>query len=116
MVKRNFSVQGLMNIVAVHTDDTFASAESHQPVISKATVANEQATRPSSFLLDLAMKGMQFSHTYRLILPFSLNEIDFIGELETTINLFTTKPERILRHQPIDIKELFQKFFEGITP
>ncbi len=96
MIERNFAIQGLIKIVAVHADDTLASSEGRQPLIGEAAIADEEATGSSCLLFDLAVKSVQLGDAYGLALPLSLYEIRLLAELEASVDLFAPQAKRLM--------------------
>jgi hypothetical protein len=62
MVQRNFAVQGLVDVVAIHADYAFTPAECSNPLGREASVTNEKPPRPFGLLFDLAVKIVKVGH------------------------------------------------------
>lgn len=77
MVEWDFPVQSFKEIVAVHADDAFASAKGR---LARHR-ADEQTARPSSLLLNLAVKGMDFGDRPLLGPDISLRRGMFAGKV-----------------------------------
>src|ERR1700737_4175918 len=109
MIERNFAIQRLKKVVAVHTDDALASAESRQPFVGEAAIADEKATGPSCLLLDFAVKGVQVGYAHRLALPLGLNQVGLVAELEAAVDLLAARAEGVLGGGAVGVEEILGK-------
>lgn len=75
VVEGDFPIQGLVEIIAVHADDALATAECDEAIFGETTVADEQPSRPSGLLFDLAVKGMKRCDSYGLAVPLGFHEV-----------------------------------------
>ena len=114
--EREFAVEHLVEVEAVHADDALAAPEGGETVIGETAVADKEAAGPCGLLLDLAVEGVQFGDADRLAVPFGLEEVDLASELEAAVDLFAAQAKGFLRGQAECVEEAFEESLERITP
>ena len=85
------------------------------PSSLKPLLLTKRAARPRRLLLDLTVKGVQFSDAYRVPLPFGCQKIDVTAKLEAAIDLFPAKAERFLRRQSEGVEQVLEKCLVCVT-
>ena len=99
-------MQRFIQVDAIHANNALTSSESGKTFRRKTTVADEQASCPGGFLLNLSVEDVKVSYAGLLPLPLRLDEIGSACKLKAALNLLPSKAKWIARIQPISIKKL----------
>lgn len=81
------SLQGFLEVEAIHADGALAFAECNQAVLGKSAVADKEAARPRGFLVELAVEGVELARAARRPLPFGFLQIRVGSEEEAAVYL-----------------------------
>ena len=100
-VERDFPVQHLVEVEAIHADDALATTERDEAVIGEAAVADEETSGPGRLLLDLAVEGVQLGDADGLAMPFGFEQVGLASELEAAVDLLAAKTKGSFAARPI---------------
>ena len=88
LVDRNAAVKRIVKIAPLDTDYPLTPAKREQPFVGETLEADENAARPTGFLVQLAMKSMEFSRAYPAVEPLRFDQVGLAREIETAVDLF----------------------------
>lgn len=91
LIQGQLARQRFKQVKPIHADHPLSSAESHQPIKSEATVADEEPSGPRRLLFELPVEGMQVGRASLRPLPLSLNQVCLAMQLEASVDLLATK-------------------------
>ena len=111
--ERESSVEHIVQIQSVHAHDPFASAECYQAVIAEPAFTHEKPSRPSSFVFDLTVKGVQIRSADWKTFPLRLQQICLARQLETAVDLLPHDAKRCPGREPIRAEHIFQELLVG---
>lgn len=77
--------QCLIDVLAGHTDHLSPSARRVEARLCKPAIADENARRSGSLLIELALKRMKLSCANRISDPFGFYQIRFVSKLKASV-------------------------------
>lgn len=108
--------QRVGQIQAVHTNKPLSFPECSQTILRESALAEKQPSCPVGLTLTLAIEGKQVARVRLCILPTRFEEIGFVRQGKTSVDLLTNKPKWTTCRHSECIKHMLEKMLERIAP